>query len=201
MPRRSRYRKNSNQPRAYKHSGTIIASIGQGSNVTRLDVMLTSGGQRSTDGASKTIQSSANTEEICRVSDEVKTVNLTIQACARVNVGEAARQNRIGWMEWAFICVREDEKDVPSTNLGVQTLGDICTNMYRGECIYTGAIPLGDIQPIVQPIILKIPKSKRKMKLGDAWRFLTFFRASSSTATGTTEIRLVKSFAYLCHPA
>ncbi len=161
--------------------------------------MLTNAGQRSTDGSTKTVQSSANTEEICRISDEIKVVNLYIQAGARQNIASPA--DRTGWMEWAFVCVREDEKVVPSTNLGTQTLGNICTNMYRGECIFTGSIPVGEVQPIVQPIILKIPKTKSKIKLGDAWRFLTFFRAVGSASTETAAIRLIKSFNYFCHPA
>ncbi len=198
MPRRRRFPKVT-MPRAYKHSGSLLASVGFGSNVTRQDIMLTSGGQRSTDGSDTIIQSSANTSDKCRVSDEVKVVNLNIQAGARPNIGNA--EDRTGWIEWAFVCVREDEKDVPSTNLGTQTLGDICTNMYRGECIYTGAIPIGDTQPIMQPITLKIPKSKRKIKLGDAWRFLTLFRAVNATSGGNTNVRLIKSFNYLCHPA
>ncbi len=197
MPYRRKRRSNLVGKKGVKHSGTLIANVGQGSNVTRLDIMLTSGGQRSTDGSSQTIQSSANTEEICRTADIIKYVNLFIQAGARPDIGTP--EARTGWIEWAFICVREDEKDVPTTQLGTQTLGDICTNMYRGECIYTGSIPVGNAQPITQPISLKIPQSKATIKLGDSWRFLTFFRAVSSTAAGTTNIRLLKSFNYIDH--
>ncbi len=100
-------------------------------------------------------------------------------------------------MEWAFVLVRENETEVPATRLGIQTLGDICTNMYRGECIYTGAFPVGNAQPVVGEIKLKIPKSKINIKLGDEWRFITFFRANSSTSTSTTVQRVIKSYNYL----
>ncbi len=168
-------------------------NVGQGSNVTNLVILKTSGGPRSTTGAPQTIQSSANTEDDCRTGDKCKFVNLTLQCAPRTGISE---DDRIGWMEWAFICVRENETQVPSTRLGIQTLGDICTNMYRGECIMSGVIPVGGTQPSVAIIKLKIPKHKVSIKLGDEWRYLTFFRATSSTSTSILSVRSVKSFNY-----
>jgi len=193
MPRR--YRKNSPKKRPVKHSGTVIDNMGQGSNAQSLIVLKTTGGPRSVDGSPQTIQSSSSTEEDCRTGDTVKFINLLVEVAPRTTVATDA--DRVGWLEWAFMCVRENETAVPSTRLGVQTLGDICTNMYRGECIYTGVVPMGLTQPATAVIKLKIPKTKHNIKLGDEWRFVTFFRAVSSTSTSTIAVRLVKSFNFL----
>jgi len=178
-----------------KHSGTLIDNIGQGSNAVKLVILKTSGGPRSTTGAPQTIQSLASTDDDCRTADVCKLVNLHIQVGPRTDQGSEI--DRVGWLEWAFVLVRENETEVPSTRLGVQTLGDICTNMYRGECIFTGNIPVGVRQPASAEIILKIPKSKRKIKLGDEWRFITFFRSVSSASVNQIAIRIVKSYNYL----
>ncbi len=178
--------------RGVKHSGTIIANMGAGTVPQKLIVLKTSGGPRSTDGGPMTIQSSSSTDDDCKTGDTCKLVNLHIECGARTNTG--VQTDRTGWLEWAFICVRENETEVPITKLGVQTLGDVCTNMYRGECIYTGAVPVGNDQPVVGEISLKIPKTKSTMKLGDEWRFLTSFRSVESTSTSTTALRLIKSY-------
>ncbi len=190
-----RKKRSMNRKRGVKHSGTLIANIGQGSNAISLVVLKTGGGPRSNDGQPQTIQSFSSTDEDCKTGDTCKYVNLNIQAAARPDTG--TESNKTGWIEWAFVCVRENETAVPSTRLGVQTLGDICTNMYRGECIFTGQFPVGTAQPAIETIKLKIPKTKTSIKLGDEWRFVTFFRATSSTASGTTEVRIVKSFNYI----
>ncbi len=184
-----------NRKRGVKHSGTILANIGTGSNAISQIILKTSGGPRSTDGSPQTIQSLASTDEDCRTGDTCKYVNLLIQAGARPD--QTTAQDRTGWLEWAFICVRENETVVPATRLGVQSLGDICTNMYRGECIFTGVVPVGDAQPVTEQIKLKIPKTKYTIKLGDEWRFITFFRAVSSTSASTGAVRLLKSFNYI----
>ncbi len=195
MPRYRRKTSGKVYKRAVKHSGTLIDNIGQGSNAISQVILKTGGGPRSTDGAPMTIQSFASTDDDCKTADQVKFVNLNIECAGRTNQG--TDNDRIGWLEWAFICVRENETQVPATRLGVQNLGDICTNMYRGECIYTGALPMGRDQPVVGVIQLKIPKTKQNIKLGDEWRFITFFRSHDSSSTSTIAVRLIKSYNYL----
>ncbi len=160
-------------------------------------ILKTSGGPRSTDGAPQTIQSLASTDEDCRTGDECKYVNLHIEAGGRTDTG--VNTDRTGWVEWALVCVRENETTVPTTRTGTQTLGDICTAMYRGECIYTGAIPVGELQPVISEITIKIPKHKRRIKLGDEWRFLTLFRAVNVASAGTGNVRLMKSFNHIVY--
>ncbi len=197
MPFRRKQIKIGLRKNGVKHSGTFQDNIGVASNAISQIILKTGGGPRSTDGGPQTIQSFASTDEDCRTADTVKYVNLYAQIGNRPNVGAA--EDSQGWLEWAFVCVRENETAVPATNLGVQTLGDICTQMYRGECIFTGMMPVGNAQPVVQLIKLKIPKSKQRIKLGDEWRFITFFRAVDSASVGTTEMRIVKSFNYIVY--
>jgi len=193
MPFRRKFRTGARKP-SVKHSGSLLANTGSGSIVAKLVILKTSGGPRSTTGAPQTIQSLASTDDDCRTGDTCKLVNLHIQCGPRSNVGVA--EDRTGWLEWAFVCVRENETEVANTRIGVQTLGDIATQMYRGECIFTGNIPVGTGQPSSSEITLKVPKQKCKIKLGDEWRFLTYFRAVSSTSTATDSNRLVKSYNY-----
>ncbi len=186
-----RRRKMFSKKQTVKHSLSLVDNIGQGTNAVNLIVLKTSGGPRSVSGAPQTIQSSASTDENCRTGDTCKFINLYAQIGPRSGVGAAT--DRVGWYEWAFVCVRENETQVPSTRLGLQTLGDICTNMYRGECIYSGMIPVGEFQPVTLAASIKIPKHKQNIKLGDEWRFITFFRAVSSTSVSTTALRAMKS--------
>ncbi len=138
-----------------------------------------------------TIQSLAGTDEDCRTGDIVKYTNLHLQGARRSGIVESRGR---GWVEWALIMVRENETTVPSTRTGVQTLGDICTNMYRGECIFTGAMPIGTDQPNYIDIQIKVPKIKQKIKLGDEWRFIAYFRDILTTPAGTDSVRLLMSF-------
>ncbi len=191
MPRRKSFSKDKRP--AVKHSGTFIENAGGASTPGNFVILETSGGERSDTGAPQTIQSFSSTDSDCKTGDTCKQVNLTLQCSPRVNQTEL---DTTVWLEWALICVRANETEVPTTRTGVQTLGDICTNMYRGECIYSGAIPIGTKQPAVAVIVLKIPKHKKKIKLGDQWRFLTYFRDTVATSTSTNAVRVVKSYNY-----
>ncbi len=193
LPFRSRRPKKSYK-KGVKHSGTLIINEGPSAVPDEFVVLKTSGGPRSTDGAPQTIQSLASTDEDCRTGDTVKLINLHIQAGARP---QSTTVDRTGWVEWAFICVRENETSIPITRAGVQTLGDIATNMYRGECIFTGNIPVGNVQPVSQEISLKIPKHKQSIKLGDEWRFITYMRSVNSASVETGSVRTIKSYNYI----
>ncbi len=194
---RRRFRKSLIGKPSAKHSGTLVANTGPSTVPDNMVIVETDSGARSIDGAPQTIQDRAVTDETCRVGDTIKYVNLHIQAGPRNNID--AQQDRVGWIEWAFVCVRENETILPITRTGLQTIGDIATNMYRGECVFTGMIPIGNAQPAVGEITLKIPKRKQKIKLGDQWRFITAHRAVDSASTSTAVIRLIKSFNFICY--
>ncbi len=193
MPRHFR-RKGQRKP-PVKHSGTFLDNIGQGSNAISQVILKTDAGPRSTDGTPISTKDRSNTAEICFVADSCKYINLGIQVGPRAENGNPV--DRTGWLEWAMVLVRENETAVPATNLGTQTLGDICTNMYRAECIYTGVIPMGETQPATAVIKLKIPSKKVSIKIGDEWRFITFFRSVNAASTNQNAVRLLKTFNYL----
>lgn len=175
------------------HADTKVLNSGSGQIPDTFEVLETEAGVRSVTGGTQTITDSRSTGEVVNVGDCVKYINLFIGAGPREASPVADRQ---GWLEWAFVCVKESETTVPITDVGTQTLGTICKNMFRNECIMTGMMPLGRDQCNVQSIQIKIPKSKQFIRLGDEWRFVTWFRSTLATSTENAAIRLVKSFMY-----
>ncbi len=176
---------------AVQHADSLLANIGTGSVPTSFLVMDTDVGARTLTGAGQTIQDAASTGRVVRTGDIIKYVNLFIQICARATTGTA--QNRIGWLEWAFVMVKESETTVPITNMGVQTLGEVCTNMYRNECIYTGYVPVSTEVSAGATISIKVPKFKQKIRIGDQWRLVVFWRSSNSADSTTDTMRVVLS--------
>ncbi len=174
-----------------------MANEGQGSAPDQFEIMVTEGGARNIAGATTTIKENATTAETCNVGDTIKYVTLYLQCAGRQSVANPFNIN--GWIEWAFVCVKESESNVPITNTGTQTLADICMKMFRNECIYTGAVPIGEAIPNYAEIKIKIPRQKQKIRLGDEWRFITFVRSNNSADTVTDRIRIIKSFSYKCY--
>ncbi len=177
-----------------QHAGTLISLIGTSTVPAEQVVLKTEAGPRNVTGANQDVSAERDTGNKCNVGDICKYINLFIQAGAKPETG--TQQDRTGWLEWAFVCVKESETNVPITTLGVQTLGVVCTNMFRNECIFTGAIPVGNDQPVYTAIHLKIPSTKQTIRIGDEWRFITSFRAVFNTSTSTNTVDLVKSFMY-----
>ncbi len=179
---------------AIQHADTLLANIGSASVPTEFIVLQTDVGARTVTGAAQTIQDAASTGMVVRIGDIVKYINLFIQVCARSNV--SAEQNRVGWLEWAFVMVKESETVLPITNLGVQTLGNVATNMFRNECIYTGFVPVSTSVSNGQTITIKVPRFKQKIRIGDEWRFIVAWRSSNSADTATDTQRIILSTLY-----
>lgn len=177
-----------------QHADTKLINHGGGSIPDTFEIMETEAGLRTVTGATQTIQDSASTGEVCRTGDTIKYVNLFLQTVPRP--GSGADADSLGWLEWAFCMVKESEVTVPITSVGTQTLGVICTNMFRNECIFTGAMPIGLKQANNISIKIKVPKFKQKIRIGDEWRFITWWRSSNSADVSTTAMRTVKSFMY-----
>ncbi len=177
-----------------QHGDCKIVNAGGGQVPDTFEIMETEGGLRTTDGSTQTIQDSASTGEVCRVGDTIKYVNLFLQVAPRATATSPTESN--GWLEWAFVMVKESEVTVPITQTGVLTLGVICNNMFRNECIFTGNIPIGLNQSNSADIKIKVPRFKQKIRLGDEWRLITWFRSWSSTNTDTNNVRVMKSFMY-----
>ncbi len=179
---------------AIQHTDSIIANTGAATIPTVLNVLQTDVGARTTTGAGQTIQDAASTGRIVQTGSIVKYVNLFIQISPRPEIG--TRQDRIGWLEWAFVMVKESETTLPITNLGVQTLGEVATNMFRNECIYTGFVPISQEIAGGATISIKVPKFKQKIRIGDEWRFIAAWRSSNSADSNTVNMRLILSCMY-----
>ncbi len=179
-----------------QHSDTNITTTGGGSAPSKFVVCHT-GNSRPTTGVERTIQDQATTGEQCRVGDIIKYINLFLQAAPRSTATTPAES--MGYIEWAFVIVTEGEAELLITSTGTLTIGNIATNMYRNECIYTGNMPIGLNQPNSQAITIKVPKFKQKLRLGDEWRFYHWFRSWDSTNADLNNVKTVKSFMYKCY--
>ncbi len=175
-----------------QHSDTNVGNTGA-ANVESFDFLETAS-SRTTTGATQTITQERTTGDRVNVGDIVKYVNLFIEIGPRDTID--AVSDRTGWCEYAIVMVKESETAVQTTNLGTKTLGDVCTHMFRNECIWTGAFPMGTAQPNSTSIIVKVPKFKQKIRLGDQWRFLLHFRSVNAASTSTASVRFIQSVMY-----
>lgn len=174
-----------------KKSITLLANIGSGSPVTAFEVI--SVPDRSAGGATQSIRDGQDTTSKANVGDICKYINLTIQAGNRdtnVEPGDS------GWIEWAVATTKETTPALAITNIGTKTLGDVSTQTLRGNSLLTGAIPIGSIQPIVQDIRIKIPKTYVKQQLGSSTMLFVYFRSTDSADVRTDSVRIILSAMY-----
>jgi len=173
-----------------KHSSTLVSVIGNGSNVTGVQLITTRAGDRSLDGASSTIQDSASNAQIVILSTIVKYITVHLQAAVTTAGNDSSTQ---GWIEWAVVWRDEVSVQPPSTNFGTQTLGNICTNMYRGDCLLTGNFPVSVNLPNSQDILVKLPKKCVKWKQGAELKLYAIFRDADTTNLETDTVKLITS--------
>ncbi len=185
------------QKEAIKKSETNITNAGGAQVPAKFVFCETQGGARPPAGGESTITSSRTIGEVCNVGDVIKYVNLFIECGPRFE--PTADDEKTGWLEWAVVLVRENENEVLITNIGTKTLGNLCTNMYRGECVLTGMFPVGTTQANSAMIIVKIPPHKQKLQLGTEFRLVTYFRPVISTALLSDAVKLIRSCAYKCY--
>lgn len=195
MARRFRKMRISRTKSRLQHANTSFINSGSADVPDSFVICSTQAGARDLAGGTSTVQSSRTTSDTCNIGDIIKQVNLFIQAGPRQD-GAGLGDEKRGWLEWGLVCVKESEAVVPITDMGIQTLGVVLNQMFRNECIFTGALPIGNEIPNYLPIIIKIPKFKQKLTYGDEWRFYTYWRSTDSAAMGTAEVRVVKSFIY-----
>ncbi len=180
-----------------KHADTLITIAGPGTVVIPRHVMRdTEVGQRDPDGASVNIQANRTFGEECNVGDTCKYINIHIQAGESTATATNSAKSS-GWIEWAFVCHKSQDTAVAKTNLGTLTLGNICTNYFREECIYTGIVPVSPLNPTVQEITLKIPPKKQVLRAGDIWELIFMPRTVSTTATDTDTFMIITSCNYI----
>ncbi len=189
MPRRSYRPRLLKGKIGIKHAGTLLANSGSGSVPTKQVIIESSAGARTE--AVQELQDNAFTDETCRAGDCIKFVNIHLQVASRFT-GE---ENK-GWLEYAVCWKRESESDLTITQLGVLTLGNVATNRYRNDCLWTGFIPVFNDGAHGAELQLKMPKAKQFLKIGEELVLFTFFRSQLSTDTSTDRVRQVLSYNY-----
>ncbi len=176
-----------------KHSGTKVHVIGPGTVIMPKHTMRdTEVGDRDPAGGNDTITLGRSYEEECNVGDSVKYITIHLECVPRVINDLIA----IGHIEWAFVIHKNSDLPPDNTNIGISTLGDICTKYFRNECIMTGNVPINASAGTSQEIPLKIPKGKVNIRTGDVWNLYLYARTASATETATNTFKVLSSFNY-----
>jgi len=134
----------------------------------------------------------ADTNSVVSPNAVCKYVNARFQLSSK----NVSPQNA-GWFEYAFIIFKEEEV-APALNTdftsfgGTQTIGDIAVNLYRGKCIWNGAIPISKEVPQSVDVKIKMPLAHCKWQRGMYLALISKFRADDATDT-TSTVRFVYS--------
>ncbi len=176
-----------------KHSSTLVDNTGSGVGSFFGHVIYqTDAGNRALAGSVQTIKDSANTEELINVGDLIKYVNICLQASPR-GVQPTDELDNAGWLEWALVWHQEKTADPTVANIGVLTLGVVCSHSFRQNCLMTGCFPIGTKQAMAQDIKIKMPKKCARILLGSKLIIYCYIRTSKSTDTRTDSHRLIAS--------
>ncbi len=178
---------------AIKHASTLVDNTGAGVGSFFVHkIFETKVGARGTTGGVQTIMDSANTEELVNISNVIKYVNICLEAGPR-GANPTNDNDNVAWLEWAVYWQREDDINPGVANIGVLTLGCICSHIFRENCLMTGCFPIGSKQSMSQDIKIKMPKRCCKVKMGDVMKVVCYIRTSSSTDVRTDSHRLIAS--------
>ena len=175
-----------------KHASALVANTGQGAgSYFTHQIYVTDVGARNVGGGVLTIKDSATTGNTINVGDIVKYVNCCIECGPRTTTDPLS--DNIAWLEWALVFQNERDANPNVSNIGVATLGVICTNFYREDCLMTGCFPIGSQQSMSVDLKFKLPKKCVKIRLGYVLNLLCFVRTVDSTDTRTDSHRLMVS--------
>jgi len=179
---------------AIKKSATLLSQIGNGSNPLGF-IMLDSVSTRSLTGETTTVRDSQDTGSLANIGDVCKYVNICIEAGNRADNSPNDDDNN-GFLEWGITYQQETRSAPSNVQLGTQTLGDVLTKTFRGNCLLTGCIPVGSSQPIVQDIVIKIPPKYIKVQQTSRMHLWVYFRSVNSTDLRTDSIKIILSCNY-----
>ncbi len=182
-----------------KHAVTTVGNTGAGvGSYFTLNAIITETGARVTAGGVQVTKDNANTESICNIGDIIKYVNFCIE-CSPRGANPTQDNDNCAWLEWAV--VYQEERDINPTvaNIGVATLGTICSHFYRENCLMTGCFPIGTKQAMSTDLKIKIPRKWCRLKIGYVLNLLCYVRTSVSTDVRTDSHRLIASAMYKCY--
>jgi len=176
-----------------KHSSTLVDNTGPGvGSFFGHTIYDTDVGPRLLSGVSQNLQNKATNEETCMVGDVVKYVNICLE-CAPRGADSSNIKDDSGWLEWAVVWQEEAVIQPGVGNIGVLTLGVICSHAFRQNCLLTGCFPVGSRQSMAQDIKIKLPKKCIRLRQGALLKIFCYLRGSSSTDTRTDSNRLIAS--------
>lgn len=197
MPFRRRIKRQTMGKDAIKKSSTAIIVFGQGSTVSRHTVIVANTGTRDLSGATQTIRAEQDTDKTCNIGDIIKYLNICMAISPRADAGMEDDNN--GWLEYAIIKHKEVRQGITSTQLGLHSLMDVCTKAFRGDCLWTGCLPVGQQQPNSLDLKIKLPKVFTKIQLGSELEILYHFRSANSADVRTNSHKLVSTVQYKCY--
>ena len=179
-----------------KKSTTIVNILGQGS-AAAAKLQVISVPVRNLTGFVSTIIDDQDTGRKANVGNVIKYLNLCIQIGPRANQeGPEPDIDNNGWLEYALITQKELEQDMATAQLGTQTLGDVATKQYRGDCIFTGCIPVSAVTANSLDLKIKLPPKIQKLQQGSSINLYCAFRSVNSADLRSDSHKLVMSAIY-----
>lgn len=183
-----------------KKSTTLVANIGTGSaGITSHVFIDTDVGGRNLAGAAQTIRDNQTTSNICNVGNIIKYVNLCIQVASRNVTGDVPTPDDNGWLEYAIVKHKEVRQTMSIAGIGTETLMTLAARAFRGDCLWTGCLPLGASQPNSMDMRIKVPKIFTKLQIGSSMEILVWFRSTNTTDLRTDSTRVLLSSQYKCY--
>ncbi len=140
----------------------------------------------------------ADFNRICSPNSIVKYMNLRFQVGIKKDV---LTNEHNGWVEYAVVEFQEQKVNPPpvdagiAATIGTKTLGEMCDNLYREKCIWTGAFELSLELPRVVDLKIKLPPKFCANKVGRFLCVLYTFRSALAT-DNNTETRNLLSWQY-----
>ncbi len=137
----------------------------------------------------------ADTKDLCSANSVIKYINIRLQSGIR-DIAPSAP----GFVEYAIVLFQKEEAEPTlnaaiTANLGTQTLGDLCRNLYRGDCIWEDSFPVSRENPAVANIKVKLPDKCVKTERGKYLMLLKAFRTQDVSDT-TSDCRTWYSHNY-----
>ncbi len=125
----------------------------------------------------------ADTKELCAANSIIKYINIRLESGVRDVAPQAP-----GFVEYAIVFFEKQQAEPTldagiTANLGTQTLGDLCRNLYRGDCIWEDAFRVSRELPEVANIKIKLPNKCMKTERGKYLMFLKAFRTNDVSDT------------------
>lgn len=173
-------------------SRSKLVDIDAGSLI--LEKIIESTGLAGTGGGGHVLEG-ADTKSVVSPNSCVKYVNILFETGLRDTAPAAP-----GFLEYAVVFRSELETTftIPSSltsGFGTLTVGDMCRNLYRGDCIWYGSFPVSREIPQVVPLKIKLPDKACKYKRGSSL-WLILGHHGLNVADTTTDMRTFLTIGY-----